>query len=286
MARRRHAPPSDAGFGARVRAQGASAGIATAVTLGAALLVLGTLPPRVLPWPAPERSPDREAEHVIYAVRPAALKRSAPAAHSTAAVPRPVTAARDPGGARTGPGAAALPVPDTGTAGTGGSAASGSAGVSGEEARPAPRTGTAGATGAPSDGAPSDGARVRRPVGAVPRPVDSALVAPPPRLIPPPLTQAERDSLGRAAALALFAASDHGTPRLHAAVAGSVAVPLPGGGPSRRRRQRDRAIDAEVRERLARVQWRADSAIAARRRRAEALTPPADPARDATRPRP
>lgn len=99
------------------------------------------------------------------------------------------------------------------------------------------------------------------------------------QLAPPSQTQAERDSLLRAASLA--AGPDHGTPSLHAAPAGGFGIPLPFGGPSGRRRERDAAIDAEIHERMARVQRRVDSVVAARRRRADSLVRVADSARRA-----
>jgi hypothetical protein len=119
-------------------------------------------------------------------------------------------------------------------------------------------------------------------LGAVRAELMSALAAG--RLQAPPLTATERDSLLRAATG--DAVATRGTPSLRPAPAGGVAlgVGLPGGGPSRRRRARDRAIDAEIRERMVRVQRRADSAVAARRH-VDSLAAPAAPARQPAFPR-
>ena len=82
------------------------------------------------------------------------------------------------------------------------------------------------------------------------------------------LTQAERDAMMRARALDATAARGAGVPApFGGASGGGIAVPLPFGGPSRKQRERDRRDYAEALNILARVKERADSAIAARRRR-------------------
>lgn len=85
------------------------------------------------------------------------------------------------------------------------------------------------------------------------------------------LTQAERDAQMRAQALDAAAARGAGVPATFGAATGAsgggIAVPLPFGGPSRKQRERDRREYAEALKILARVNERADSIIAARRRR-------------------
>jgi hypothetical protein len=85
---------------------------------------------------------------------------------------------------------------------------------------------------------------------------------------PVPLTQAERDAQWRAQALAAFAERTNGdfNPRT---ISGGASVPigLPFGGPSHETRERDRAIFAQDKEIQARIQRRVDSTLAARRQR-------------------
>ena len=92
------------------------------------------------------------------------------------------------------------------------------------------------------------------------------------------LTQAERDEQLRARALDGVAANGAGLPsQLGTMSGGGVAVGLPFGGPSREQRERDRRDYARAKEMLARVQRRADSVVAARRRRyADSLAQVAD----------
>ena len=83
-----------------------------------------------------------------------------------------------------------------------------------------------------------------------------------------PQTQAERDAQLRAQALAAFAGRNSAgtSPRM---ISGGASVPigLPFGGPSREARERDRAIAAQNKEIQARIQRRVDSTLAARRQR-------------------
>jgi hypothetical protein len=83
-----------------------------------------------------------------------------------------------------------------------------------------------------------------------------------------PLTQAERDAQWRAQALAAFAERNIGELNPRAISAGaSVSIGLPFGGPSHETRERDRAIYAQTKEIQARIQRRVDSTLAARRQR-------------------
>jgi hypothetical protein len=103
---------------------------------------------------------------------------------------------------------------------------------------------------------------------------------------PLPLTQAERDSQLRAEALANIVARALGRPAQRTTLAGgSIAAPLPFGGPSRTQRERDRAVHAQTKEILARVQRRADSIAVARQRwRADSLAQAQDSLRRDLRP--
>jgi hypothetical protein len=110
-------------------------------------------------------------------------------------------------------------------------------------------------------------------------------------LNPPPLTQGERDAKLRAEALDAIGARSAGLPiapptltlgigprRQDTTSTGGGGLPL--GGPSRRQRERDRAIHAKTVELLARVQRRADSVTAERRRRTDSLAAVGDSLRD------
>ena len=106
-------------------------------------------------------------------------------------------------------------------------------------------------------------------------------------LRPPPLTQAEKDAKLRDEAFEATAARASGGP-VHRTMAGSsIPVPLPFGGPSRKQRERDRAIEAELKPIRARRQQKVDSIVAARvRRRADSLAHLPDSLRAAARPQP
>lgn len=96
--------------------------------------------------------------------------------------------------------------------------------------------------------------------------LNAELAAGRPRSVP--LTQAERDAQGRAQALAAFAERNNGELNLRAISAGaSIPIGLPFGGPSHEMRERDRAMFAQAKEIQARIQRRADSTLAARRQR-------------------
>jgi hypothetical protein len=104
------------------------------------------------------------------------------------------------------------------------------------------------------------------------------------RLKPPPLTQAERDAKLRAEAFEVVAARAAGVPLRRTMAGGSIPVPLPFGGPSRKERERDRAIEAQLKGVRALRQLRVDSVVAARRRGIDSLAHVADSLRLAPRP--
>jgi len=87
------------------------------------------------------------------------------------------------------------------------------------------------------------------------------------RIKPPPLTQAERDAKWRDEAFEVVAARGAGVPVRRTMAGGSVPVGLPFGGPSRKQRERDRAIAAQLMAIRALRQHRVDSVVAARQRR-------------------
>jgi hypothetical protein len=86
---------------------------------------------------------------------------------------------------------------------------------------------------------------------------------------PPPPTQAETDAKWHEQAFEVAAARTSGVPLRHTMGGSSIAVPLPFGGPTRKQRERDRAIEAELKPIWALRQQKVDSIIAARQRRAD-----------------
>lgn len=93
----------------------------------------------------------------------------------------------------------------------------------------------------------------------------------------PAQTQGERDVELRAEALERAAARAAGRPSPMARLGGGISVPLPFGGPSRKQRERERALNAQGLEILRRLQRRADSVEAVRRqKRADSLALPRD----------
>jgi hypothetical protein len=91
------------------------------------------------------------------------------------------------------------------------------------------------------------------------------------RLEPPPPSQAAIDAKWRDQAFEVAASRASGVP-VRQMGGGSISVPLPFGGPSRKQRERDRAIEAELKPMRALRQQRVDSVVAARqRRRADSL---------------
>lgn len=84
----------------------------------------------------------------------------------------------------------------------------------------------------------------------------------------PSLTQTDLDAHLRAEALAAIAARGAGLPITRTASGGGhVDIPLPFSGPSRKQRERERAINAQTMKSLAHVLQRLDSVAASRKRR-------------------
>jgi hypothetical protein len=225
---------------------------AIAVTLGAVLVVLtaqvvaGTTAPageltveRVV-YVAPPAPTLGVARHPILRSRP----RRVPAVNATSLFEATDAPPRD--SASLAP-AAAAPL----AIGGGGVADSASGGA------PNARAGSAAPASA---GAPIANARV----GFTHGPVEG--VAPPPFKALPP-TQAEVDAKWRDQAFEVAAARGAGVPVRMTTAAGGFPVPLPLGGPSRMQRERDRAIEAQLKVTRALRQQRIDSVVAARKRR-------------------
>jgi hypothetical protein len=93
--------------------------------------------------------------------------------------------------------------------------------------------------------------------------------------------QALRDEEMRAQARAAMAARAAGTPDPPAVAGTGIYLPLPFGGPSRKQRERDRAVHARTLEMLGRLHRKADSLAARRRRTADSVVVPRDSTRDA-----
>ena len=255
----------------------ASFAAASGVTAATALLVLVALVPRLGTRPEPAPIGVRPApERVVFVAsptspppvvatrqtprppaRPASVVRSLQQEPNTASPPytAPAMAAR-----------AARREPDAN--------ATNAATASTVSAQPAP-------AGAPAASAsvgfrlPSSPIRVDSALRAMTDSVRNGLAAG--LLHPPPLTQAETDAKWRAEAFEVAAARGAGEPVRRTMAGGSIPVPLPFGGPSRKRRERDRAIEAQLAVMRALRQARADSAVAARRRRhSDSVAPVAD----------
>ena len=253
----------------------ASFATATGVTVGTALLVLAALGPGVVrTWvAAPRRDARPVSEHLVYVAPPSAASAPVPLAA------RPRWAARSS--------ATTAPPPVTATT----PGATGAADSSGLSHRVSARVADPGAASQPSvealspsrakAGAPNSGVAsggFRRPSSPVR--VDSVLRAlteslaiglTTGRLKPPPPSQAEIDAKWRDQAFEVAASRASGVP-VRQMGGGSISVPLPFGGPSRKQRERDRAIEAELKPMRALRQQRVDSVVAARqRRRADSL---------------
>jgi hypothetical protein len=105
----------------------------------------------------------------------------------------------------------------------------------------------------------------------------------PPPFKPLPPTQAEIDTKWRDQAFEVAAARGAGVPVRMTTAAGGVSVPLPFGGPSKKQRERDRAIEAELKVSRALRQQRIDSVVAARKNRlADSLARASDSLRSET----
>lgn len=234
----------------------ASAAVATALAIATALFALSAARPRFgnAREDAPER--DRVAERLVYVVArpPADMPRGSVRRMlaGPAAIPR-VSSSEESNHAPTVTGP--TEPPDTAAARV----------TTGKSSR------TTAAAGAPIDALTAGIAR--RSTAAV---SDSSLQAyradlaaglASGRIEVPPLTQSEIDAKARAAALAVAAARGTGSGLPPIQSGGGASVPLPFGGPSRKQRERERAEYAEAMRIMARVQRKADSLIAARRKR-------------------
>jgi hypothetical protein len=259
----------------------ASLAVASGVTVGIALLVLGALAPTLVRRTAGTSGLDgrRLSEQLVFVsptivpapaaavVPPRQARRSAPQAAARAT---DATTAREPAPAR-----------DT------------------MSVRPPVATPTAvGPSSAPpaSAGAPVASAVVGFTRTSQPIRFDSVLRTMSDSIAiglasgvlkPPPLTQAEKDAKWRDEAFEVAAARASGAPLRRTMAGGSIPVPLPFGGPSRKQRERDRAIEAELKPIRALRQQKVDSIVAAReRRRADSLAHLPDSLRPAARPQP
>jgi hypothetical protein len=247
----------------------ASLATATGVTVGTAILILVGLRPTFVreTVAAPAVEARQVSEYVVYVAPPV----PAPVVVSTRETVRPsVRATSRPVAATPARGSSAAPRVDS---------------ASNPPVASKPRTTTVPRVGAAptrsTAGAPAAGATVGF-THASPEPIrfDSAVRSLSERLaagivtrqlVPLPPTQAEIDAKYRDEAFEAVAARGSGTPLRRTMAGGSIPVPLPLGGPSRKQRDRDRAIYAELKETVALRQKRVDSLVAARRRRADSL---------------
>ena len=254
---------------------------ATGVTLGTALVVFAALEPVFVSMSrsTPGLDAERVSEHVVYVRPPSPVPLVAPtrqAARPSARIePRGATAttAREPLQAVRRDNASA-PATEANARST-------------RETTAASRV----AAGAPISGAVVGFRRSSEPFRA-----DSAAKAVSERLsagltsgllVPPGPTQEERDAKLRDQSFEIADARGKGEPVRMNTPAGSIPIPLPFGGPSRKQRERDRAIGAELAVMRAVRQARVDSIVAARqRRRADSLARIADSMRAGVRPRP
>ena len=239
---------------------------AIAVTLGAALVVLAALVSRDTPGPRSAPVNERTVERLVYV---------APPAPTPAAASRPVLRSppRRVSTLNPTPVNEAIEAPPVD-----------SASLAPQAAAPLAAGGATGADGAlggasstglvkaarSAAGAPVAGARTGFSHG----PVEG--VGPPP-FKPLPATQAEIDAKWRDQAFEVAAARGAGVPVRMTTSAGSIPVPLPFGGPSKKERERNRAIEAQLAVSRAIRQQRLDSIVTARKRRlADSLARVAD----------
>lgn len=258
----------------------ASLAVATGVTLGTAFVVLAALGRGFAPVPGfgpEEHDVANASERVVFLV-PRAPAFEAPRARVVRAMTQ---ADRQRFTTRTGLGTIPQPHLD--------SASSVTAAVT-----PVPTVGEATSSSRASFAPAVAGAIAGFRRSSAPARVDSVVRAASERLSvglvtgslePPPLTQAERDVKLRAEAFEVAAARGAGVPIRYTMAGGSIPVPLPFGGPSRKQRERDRAIFAELMVAHALRQAKVDSVVAARqRRRADSLARLPDSLRGRTRP--
>ena len=240
---------------------------ASGLTVGTALVVFGALVPRVTRPSASTSALDARpvSEQLVFVSAPisrvpapavvATRERrvSSSQADSRAVVASPATES------------AALPPPDTSS-----SKPSGAVPVL-METKSEPRA----TAGAPVASAVVGFVRTSRPVrfdSVLRRVTDSIGIGLAVGAIkPPPPTQAETDAKWRDEAFEVAAARTSGVPLRRTMAGSSIAVPLPFGGPTRKQRERDRAIEAELKPIWALRQQKVDSIKAARQRGADSL---------------
>ncbi len=255
------------------REHAASFAVATCVTLGATLLLLGAVAPRFIGQAIPGAGVRHVLERIDYVTPPAPTlaKRRVTETPRMPTRPRPQLI----GGSATRQTMIAPP-PDSARSASPTSAPTPTLAPT---ANPDPAEGATHtrrmSAGAPIAGASAGFTRISKPIR-----FDSALRAMTDSvgigltlgaIKPPPPTQAEIDAKWRDEAFEAAAAHGTGRPVLHKMVGGSIPVPLPFGGPSRKQRERDRAVEAQLKVLRAQRQARIDSILATRRRRADSL---------------
>jgi hypothetical protein len=249
----------------------ASLAAAVSVTLATAVLVVATSRPSVagVDGAAPStRDAGRESEHVVYVTPPAPIRRVAPSRQ----------------GARVSGPSDVQPVITSPSRGMETDLIHDSASVSAAATNEATvRTGstTRSTAGAPVASAMVGFRRTSQPVrfdSVLRTMTDSIGIGLATGVLkPPPLTQAEKDAKWRDEAFEVAAARNSGVPLRHTMAGGSIPVPLPFGGPSRKQRERDRAIEGQLKVMRGLRQQKVDSIVAARqRRRADSLARAAD----------
>ena len=257
----------------------ASFAAASGVTVGAALLVLAALVPRfgAPSTIAPATEVRNAAERVVFVASPTPAPVVVPA---TRPLPPPTATSSVPAVTSPQHESIAGSVRDT---------TSGAVAAPRRDSR-ASSTGTLPTTNAQTAtaGAPAAIASVGFRLPSRPLRLDSALRSMTDSvgnglatgaLKPPPLTQAEIDAKWRAEAFEVAAARGAGEPVRRPMAGGSIPVPLPFGGPSRKARERDRAIEAQLKVSRAIRQARLDSVVTARKRRTDSLARIADSTR-------
>lgn len=248
---------------------------AIVVTVGTAVLILEALVNDGVTHKSAS-SDELTTERLVYVVAPRAIP-TAPPRPADNSAPRPRTrsvgnATASPENPSTFPDSASLATEASASVMTSGAAVSGTS-LGGE--------GSVNATPSRSAaGAPIASARA----GFTRGPVEGA---PPPPFKPLPPTQAEIDAKWRDQAFEAAAARGAGAPVRVMTTAGGVSAPLPFGGPSKKERERDRAIEAQLKVARALRQQRIDSIVAARQRRlADSLARAAGLTTQSNRPEP
>jgi len=256
----------------------ASLAAATIVTVGTALLVLAGLESSFVSTPTASITPDTRqlSEHAVYLVPPVRAPVLAASVMPTRQAARS-SAGTQSGSVTTSPAPIGVTAPRI------------------DSATPAPTPITS-----PSRamaGAPIAAAMVAiKHANPEPVRIDSlirelsdrvplGIVNRPP--VPLPATQEEKDVKWRDQAFEALVARSDGVGVPYKMAGASIPVPLPFGGPSRKQRERDRALFAELLVTVARRQQRVDSLAAARRaRHADSLAVSTDSLHPRTPPKP